>query len=134
MKKLKRRKALLGAMVLGLIFTCLGIFSTWKGITHHGNGVWTYGGEEPGTGGNVVTKETEEIISEKQYRKESYAAAIPFFILGVIFLGNSITTWKERDKLEAYWKTLVSDPEKIEDIHKNAKFYRDDFKQWIKEN
>jgi hypothetical protein len=49
-------------------------------------------------------------------------------------LWNVIKKWKERDELEKSWKRMISNTDNIEDIHKHPENYRDEFKQWVKEN
>ena len=106
----------------------------WEGIAHHGNGVWEFGGDEPGTGGQLGTNEHQDVIPEGQYKRECYVTAALFFFFGGIVLWDVIKKWKERNELEKSWKRMISNPDNIQDIHKHPENYRDDFKQWIKEN
>jgi hypothetical protein len=57
-----------------------------------------------------------------------------FFSVGGVILWEVVKKWKERDELEKSWKRMISNPDNIQDINKHPENYRDDFKQWIKEN
>jgi len=106
----------------------------WEGITHRGNGVWDFGGDEPGTGGQLGTDEHQDVIPEDQNKRECYVDAAMFFSVGGVILWEVVKKWKERDELEKSWKRMISNPDNIQDINKHPENYRDDFKQWIKEN
>jgi hypothetical protein len=134
MKKLKQRRGMVALAALAIALLCGGGDSVWEGLTHHGSGVWTFGGDEPGTGGNVGTDEHSEIVSEHQYKRECYRNAVVFFLFAGGLLWGVIGTWKERDELENSWERAISHPESLQDIHKHPEFYRKDFKKWINEN
>jgi len=121
-------------MAVLAVLLSIGGNSVWNGITHVGPGVRTFGGAEAGTVGQLGTGEQQDVIPGSQYKRECYATSALSFFLGGIVLWNIIKQWKERDELEKSWKRMVSNPDNIEDIHKHPENYRDDFKQWIKEN
>jgi hypothetical protein len=134
MKKIKQRKGMLALMALAAVLLYLGGYGVLKGITHHGNGVWEFGGDEPGTGGSLGTDEYQDVISEGQYKRECYVTAALFLFFGGIVLWDGIKKWKERDELEKSWKQIISNPDSVLELHKHPETYRDDFKQWIKDN
>ena len=74
------------------------------------------------------------MIPEHQYKRECYGLAGMFFLFGGGLLWEVTRAWKERSELEETWKRMISNPENLKDIHKHPEIYRDDFKQWIKEN
>lgn len=121
-------------MLVAAVMLYLGGHFAWRGITHHGSGVWEFGGDEPGTGGNLGTDEHREVIPEGQYKRECYATMALFFFFGGVVLADAIRRWKERNDLETSWKRMIANADNIQSLHNNPKFYRDDFKQWIKEN
>jgi hypothetical protein len=121
-------------MAVLAVLLSIGGNSVWNAITHVGPGVWTVGGDEAGTVGQLGTGEHQDVIPGSQYKRECYATAALSFFLGGIVLWNVVKKWKERDELEKSWERMISNPDDIEDIHMHPENYRDDFKQWIKEN
>jgi hypothetical protein len=73
-------------------------------------------------------------ITEAQYKRECYVTAGLFFWGGGVLLWELITKWKERNELEKSWERTISNPENVQMIRHHPELYRDDFKQWIKEN
>jgi hypothetical protein len=141
MKKIRQRKAMAALMALGIVLLFLGVYGAWSGATHVGPGVWTFGGDEPGTGGALGTDEHQEVIQQDEYRRQYYACAVMFFALGGVLLYGSRKDWKARDKLEKEqnelakaWELTISNPENVQKMQQHPELYRDDFKQWIKEN
>lgn len=106
----------------------------WQGITHHGSGVWEFGGDEPGTGGQIGTDEIREVIPEARYKRECYATSVMFFVFAGTILCGAIQAWRKRDELEKSWERTISNPENLQEVHKHPELYRDDFKKWINEN
>jgi hypothetical protein len=134
MKKIKHRKGMVALMLAAAVLFYFGGHFAWDGITHHGSGVWQFGGDEPGTDGQIGTDEFSEVIPETQYKRECYAAAVMFFVFGGGILWEVIKKWKERNELEKSWERTVSNPESLQEVHKHPELYRDDFKKWINEN
>ena len=134
MKKIRQRKGMVALMALAAVLLHLGGYGVLKGITHHGNGVWEFGGDEPGTGGSLGTDEYRDVVSEDQYKRECYVTAALFLFFGGIVLWDGIKKWKERDELEKSWERMISNYDNVQEIHKHPENYRGDFKQWIKEN
>jgi hypothetical protein len=121
-------------MAISAVLVSIGGNSVWNGITYVGPGVWTFGGDEAGMVGQLGTGEHQDVIPGSQYKRECHATAALSFFLGGIVLWNVIKKWKERDELEKSWKRMISNTDNIEDIHKHPENYRDEFKQWVKEN
>ncbi len=113
-------------MALGIVLLFLGVYGAWDGVTHVGPGVWTFGGDD--------VDDHSEVVSEAQYKRECYRAAVMFFVFGGLILCGATENWKERNRLEKSWERTISNPENVQDIHKHPENYRDDFKKWIKEN
>lgn len=134
MKKIKQRKRMVAWMALGIVLLFLGVYGVWDGATHVGPGVWAFGGDEPGTGGALGTDEHQDRILEDQYKRECYVTAVLFLFFGGIVLRDVIKKWKERDGLEKSWNQIISNPDSVLELHKHPDNYRDDFKQWIKDN
>lgn len=132
-KIFKHRKAMIGAMMLGAMLLSFGVDGLWRGLTHHGPGVWEFGGPEPGTGGNVETPEYRDTVSESSYKRLCYRDAATFFLFGGLFLYGAVDKWRERSDLEKSWRRRMSDPQFLRDVQVHPERYRDDFKQWIKE-
>jgi hypothetical protein len=134
MKKLRQRKVMVVLVAIGVALLCFGSHFAWRGITHHGDGVWTFGGYESESHGDMGSDEHAEVISEHQFKRECYVTAVMFFVMGVGILSGVISKWREKNELEKSWKRMISNPDNIKDIHKHPENYRDDFKKWIKEN
>ena len=69
----------------------------WNGLTHHGDGVWLYGGDKPGTGGQITTSEFWSVVSEKQYKRNCFAGSVIFFVIAAGFVYEA---WKGPPKSE----------------------------------
>ncbi|HEX7570811.1 MAG TPA: hypothetical protein VF492_09925 [Verrucomicrobiae bacterium] len=80
------------------------------------------------------TDEFRDVIPEDQYKRERYVSATMFFLLGGITLRHVIGKWRDLNDLEETWKKIISDPERLQDIHRHPASYRDDFKKWIAVN
>ena len=100
----------------------------WDGITHHGSGVWEFGGYDSGA------DEYQAVIPEAEYKRHCYVGAVMFFVFAGIFMVGGIEKWRERNELEKSWERAISNPENLQEIHKHPELYRDDFKMWINEN
>ncbi|HEY1718231.1 MAG TPA: hypothetical protein VGH42_08050 [Verrucomicrobiae bacterium] len=134
MKKIIQRKGLVGLAILGTFVIWMGCRCGWDGYTHHGKGTWTFGGDESGTGGALGSDEYQDTIPEDQYKRESYINAVTFFIIGGLMLQHAIVKWRERNELEKSWKRMLENTKAMDELHQKPELYRDDFKQWIKEN
>jgi len=76
-------------MALGAVLLYFSGYSVWEGITHIGPSVWRYGGEK--YDGRIEAEEFEAVIREHQYKRNSYAAAVMFFVFGgVTLLGGGL--------------------------------------------
>jgi hypothetical protein len=133
-KKIKQRKGMAALMALAAVLLYMGGYGVWLGITHVGPGVWEFGGDEPGTGGGLGVDEYQAVIPSNQYKRECYASAAMFFFFGGVILWQVVKKWKERNELEKSWEQMLSNPDNIQEIHKHPENYRNDFKQWIREN
>lgn len=134
MKKLKQRKGMVGFAALAAVLFWAGGNLVWSGITHVGPGVWRYGGDVPGTGGNVATEEFQAVIPENQYKRECYVGGSGLIFVGVLILADVIRTWKKRNELEKLWERAISNPANLREVHKHPEIYREDFKKWINDN
>jgi hypothetical protein len=131
MKKIRQRRGMVALAILGLYVIWMGCCCGWRGFTHHGNGTWTFGGSAPEASGAPDTDEYKDVLSESEYKRQSYLTAGIFFFFGGWMLRHSIGKWRERTKLEKAWQKTIT--HNLDDIHRNPAMYRDDFKQWIKE-
>ena len=132
MKKLKQRKGMTGFAVLAAVFLWFGVQSIWDAKTHVGPGVWTYG--SVGSDYRPDTDITEEVISEKQYKRNCYVRGGFFIFVGVIISRGMIEAWKKRNKLEKSWEEAISDPVNLQAIKKHPQFQDRDFLEWVGEN
>jgi hypothetical protein len=121
-------------MLLGTYLIWMGCCCGWKGYTHHAEGKWWFGGDEPGTGGAISTQEFQEMVSESEYKRQSYLASVILFFIGGWILWHSVSEWRERNNLEESWTLMISDPFNVQHINQHPETYRDDFRRWIKEN
>jgi hypothetical protein len=112
----------------------LGGYMGWEGMTHRGPGVWTYGGGPEYDGRGPDTDEFEAVVSEHQYKRNSYAAAVMFLLFGGAILWGVSEPWKERNELEKSWEQSMSNPREVQAIRHHPEILRDDFRRWIKEN
>ena len=133
-KKIRQRKKLQAWLVVSLVLFLIGVHFLWAAMTHRGPGVWTFGGDEPGTDSSAGTEEFQEVIPQDEYRRYCYVSAAMFFLFGGVALSATIAGWKKRNELEEAWRRKISHPEGLQDIHKKPELYRDDFKQWLNEN
>jgi hypothetical protein len=134
MKKIKQRKGTVAWMALAAVLLYLGGYGVWMGITHVGPGVWEFGGGEPGTGGALEADTFWDVIPEDEYKLQCYVSAVFSFWIGGLFLWDAIKKWKERNELEKSWELAISNPSNVQEIQRHPESYRDDFRQWIKEN
>lgn len=134
MKKLRQRKGVVALAVLSVVLFVLAGHCAWDGLTHRGNGVWLFGGDKPGTGGQIGTDEFEAVIPEAQYKRNCYGAAGLFFVFGAGFLWEVTRAWKARNDLENSWERMIANPDNLQEVHKHPERYRDDFKRWINQN
>lgn len=132
MKKFRQRKTLVAWMLAAAVSFFLGGHFAWRGITHRGTGYWTFGGEAPY--GGIGTEEHTDKISEQQYKRQCYGSAAIFLVLAGGTLWEVVKKWNERNGLERSWEQTISHSEALQDIRKHPESYRDDFKQWLREN
>ena len=81
---MNKTRTIILAMIAGGSFV-LAIHFAWDGLTHHGNGVWLYGGDVPGTGGQITTNEFWSVVSEKKYQRNCFAGTVMFLVVAAGF-------------------------------------------------
>ena len=79
----------LGWVAMSAAVVCVGSDFAWRGATHRGVGVWSYGGGET-IGGGFAADEHTEVVSEGVYRHECYLAAGMFFVVAAGCLWNVV--------------------------------------------
>ena len=120
-------------IVLALVLLSMGGDLLWAGKTHVGSGLWRYGGDSPGDYGGSEPEVTMK-VSEEQYKRNCYVGGGMLSLFGGVILWGVIRAWKERNHLEKSWERTISNPQNIQDISQHLDLYRDDFRQWVKEN
>lgn len=88
----------LGVLAAGLLF--LGSYFAVRGATNHGGGAALFGGEQPGTGGRIVTDEHWDVLPEGPYKRNCYAAAGMFLVIGSLVSWEVFKKWKRGDAVE----------------------------------
>ncbi len=131
-KKLKQRRQMLWWLVASLVCFDLGVSSTIHSLTHHGPGMLPVGGPSPEGSGAPDTDETREQFPESEYRRQCRIDAVFFLLLGGWTMAEFVSAWRKRNAIEAHWTKIIS--YNLPDVHKHPDAYRDDFKQWIKDN
>jgi hypothetical protein len=138
MKKLRQRKGLVALMLAAAALSFVGGSYAWRGITHHGPGFWTFGGDAPESSGSSGTEEHTEETPENEYKRQCYGGAGIFLLFAGMILWEVVKKWRERDELEKSWEQTISvwmkHPDGLQSMQERPELYRDDFKQWIKEN
>ena len=84
-------------ILVAAVSLLLGCNFTWKAVSHHGDGIWTFGGDKPGTDYAISTDEFNAVISETQYKRRCWTEAFIFFAAGLGISIGIIREWKKPD-------------------------------------
>jgi len=134
MRKFIQRRWIVAWFIASGFLFYFGSHFLWQAITHKGSGVWTFGGDEPGTGGQLGSDEYQAVISGGEYKRQCEVNACMFFVIGGLIVAEAIRRWKDRTDCELTWQRMITHPKNIQDMKENPDIFRDDFKQWVKEN
>ncbi|PWU20821.1 MAG: hypothetical protein C5B50_03070 [Verrucomicrobia bacterium] len=143
-RKIGERPGLCAAMVAGAVAIYVGGDFVWRGMTHRGPGIVTYGGDEPGTGGATSSPEFDAEVPEAEYRRKQYEYAFVFFIFGAVFLVEALKGWKERNKEERIYSRQIDAIRKamlerripvaitLKELERWPGLWGDDFVRWAR--
>jgi hypothetical protein len=134
MKKIKQRKGMVALIALSVLFLFLGGDLLWCGKTQVGPGWTLYGGFGDESRGDIGADIRRGLISESEYKRQSYCEGGGLLLFGVVSLCGAIGAWKKRNELEKAWEQTIGNPQNVQDILQHSELYRDDFRRWIKQN
>lgn len=117
---------------LAILLAYGGASLVWQGATNSGGGWWHFYGYEDYRG--VSGDEHWGKLPEKQYKRQCYMGGGVLLLFSGIIFRSVIAEWRKRNDLEESWQRSILDPEKLLAIQQNPEIYREDFRQWIKEN
>src|SRR5260370_30328675 len=103
MKKIKQRKGMVALIALAVVLLCGGGDLLWLGKTHIGLGRTLSGGFGDESRGDIGTDFRRGLISESEYKRQSYFEGGMLLLFGVVTLCGAIGAWKKRNELEKSW-------------------------------
>lgn len=117
-------------MALAVVLLYWGGHFIDKGVTHKGPGWWNFSDYSDDGSGETGDK----WLAENQYKRLCYRVGGMSLVFSGMIFWSVIAEWKKKNELETSWERMVSNPLNVQDIRLHPERYRDDFRQWIKEN
>jgi len=137
-------KLMFAGAVLGLIISH-SVVRLVDTSHHKGPGFVDYGsgsyGEYGGLAGDGSDSEPDvEKVSESEYKRQEYGTngmllgfGVFFWFLVAVYAKEINKQEKEKNELEKSWVRIILNPNNVQEIRRHPQYYRDDFKQWIRE-
>lgn len=129
LNKARKRLGIAGAIVLGLLLALGSIDTFYRGLLHHGRGLIQVGGCDYA---DNCMDERLELVSQDEFRSNSYEGSIVLALMAFVFLNGSIRAWLHRDEMERIWKRISADQSRVEDLKANPEHYREDLREWLR--